>query len=76
MGSNEFIVSAEKALQREFGITTAVIPVWFNYTLGNMKGMFIDTGKNNFYYEVTYNRVKDEIYLDKYAKVENKVIKL
>lgn len=47
--------------------------VWSCYILGNRK--FIVGMKNsNNYFEVTYNKEKDEWYVDEYTKVQNKCI--
>ena len=35
----------------------------------------MDNGKNQRLYEVTYNHERDEMYLDVYDKLENKVVK-
>ena len=45
--------------------------VWFNYTLGNMKGLFSTPMDNGLYYEVTYDNNRHKIYLDTYAHVSN-----
>lgn len=49
--------------------------VWYNYTLGNSKALISTSLLDGMYYEVTYNKNKDEIYLDAYKKFENKVYK-
>lgn len=50
-----------------------VYVVWYNYTLGNSKALISTSLLDGMYYEVTYNKDKDEIYLDAYKKFENKV---
>ena len=45
---------------------------WSNYTLGNRK-FLVGWNKTNHYFEVTYNKNKNEWYLDVYKK-ENKII--
>lgn len=45
--------------------------VWFCRILGHMKGLFIDSGANKRYYEVTYNCADDEMYIDVYEKAKN-----
>lgn len=56
-----------------------VYMVWFNYTLGNMKGLFSFDSKKAYptrnpnaklpdYVEVTYNSEKHEVYFDWYTK--------
>lgn len=52
-----------------------VYVVWYNYTLGNSKALISTSLLDGMYYEVTYNKDKDEIYLDAYKKFENKVYK-
>lgn len=49
--------------------------VWFSKSLKNFKGLFIDNGKNNRYYECTYNGEKDELYIDLYRKTDNFILK-
>lgn len=45
---------------------------WFNYTLGGWKSMLCLAGtKDNSYFEVTYNKVTDEYYLDEYQLVHH-----
>ena len=49
--------------------------VWQCYILGNAKWLISTTLKDGMYYEVTYNAVKGEYYLDAYKKFENQRIK-
>ena len=42
--------------------------VWFAHTLGDKKAILIDGGKNSRIYEVTYNKARDEMYVDCYEK--------
>lgn len=51
-----------------------VYVVWQCYILGNAKWLISTTLPDGMYYEVTYNKVKDEFYLDAYKKFENKCI--
>lgn len=44
------------------------------YILGNAKWLLSTTLPDDMYYEVTYNKVKDEFYLDAYKKFENRCI--
>lgn len=53
-----------------------VYVVWNCYILGSQKALISTTISDGMYYEVTYNAVKDEIYLDAYKKFENRCIKL
>lgn len=48
--------------------------VWMAHLLNNKKGVFVDNGKNMRLYEVTYNKERDEMYLDMYEKRVNKPI--
>lgn len=53
-----------------------VFVVWNTYILGNIKAMLSTTISNGMYYEVTYNKAKNEIYFDAYKKVENRKVEL
>lgn len=48
--------------------------VWFCYILGGWKTLIGTTLQDGMYYEVTYNKDNDEIYLDAYSKLDNRVI--
>lgn len=48
--------------------------VWMCYILGNRK-YFIGTTNTYKYFEVTYNKTKDEWYIDVYNKIDNICIK-
>ncbi len=52
-----------------------VFVVWQCYILGNAKWLLSTTLKDGMYYEVTYNKAKNEFYLDAYKKFENRCIK-
>ena len=52
--------------------TDEVFAVWDCYILGNIKALFVTSLRDGMYYEVTYNKQKDEIYLDAYRKTENR----
>lgn len=52
--------------------TEDVFVVWDCYILGNIKALFVTSLRDGMYYEVTYNKQKDEIYLDAYRKTENR----
>lgn len=43
--------------------------VWFCYTVGNAKALISTTRKDHMYYEVTYNNLKGEAYVDQYVKI-------
>lgn len=51
-----------------------VFVVWQCYILGNAKWLLSTTLPDGMYYEVTYNKVKNEFYLDAYKKFENRCI--
>lgn len=48
-----------------------IYQVWHCYILGNEKWLLSTTYPDGMYYEVTYNKTKDEWYLDAYQKVKN-----
>lgn len=49
--------------------------VWQCFILGNAKWLISTTLPDGMYYEVTYNKEKQEFYLDAYKKFENRCIK-
>jgi uncharacterized protein YciU (UPF0263 family) len=51
-----------------------VYVVWFAKTLQNWKALVSTTLPDGMYYEVTYNGVASETYLDVYKKFENVLI--
>ena len=53
-----------------------VYVVWFAYTLGNWKALISTKLPDGMYYEVTYNGVKSEVYIDAYKKWDNTRIKM
>lgn len=50
-----------------------VYMVLYAYVLGNMKATFSTTLKDGKYYEVTYNSEKDELYVDQYVKLQQRI---
>lgn len=75
MTSYEFEVAAKNAIldkrkkdYPDISISDISI-VFFTYTLGNIKATLIDGQKNTRYYEVTYNRARNEMYVDEYVKI-------
>ncbi len=52
--------------------TEDVFVVWDCYILGNIKALLATSLRDGMFYEVTYNKQKDEIYLDAYRKIENR----
>lgn len=83
MGNEEFCERA-KEIVKEYALEHLdktdkapeldVFIVWNAYILGNIKAMLSTTLYDGMYYEVTYNKAKDEIYLDAYKKFENRRI--
>lgn len=53
-----------------------VFVVWNAYILGNIKALLSTTLYDGMYYEVTYNKAKNEIYFDAYKKFENRKVEL
>lgn len=51
-----------------------VFVVWSCFILGNQKALISTTIHDGMYYEVTYNKEKNEIYFDAYKKFENRKI--
>ena len=50
-----------------------VYVVTYAYVLGGQKAMLSTTLPDGKYYEVTYNQSKQEIYVDQYVKINQKV---
>ena len=48
-----------------------VYVVWFYYILGGWKCLVSTTLPDGMYYEVTYDKSKNSIYLDAYKKFDN-----
>ena len=55
---------------------TMVFNIWNVKVLDHRKGIFAADGDNELLFEVTYNGLKNEMYLDAYSKDSNKVISL
>lgn len=49
--------------------------VWFCFILGGWKALVSSTAADGRYYEVTFNKAKNEHYVDTYKKTHNHVIK-
>ena len=83
MSSYDFEVKAKRELIRlieetygeTFGIEDISV-VWMAHLLRNKKGVFVDNGKNQRLYEVTYNSATNEMYVDLYEKRRNVAIAL
>ena len=85
MGNEEFIKKAKSLVENyakehldksDAEPTFEVFVVWNAYILGNIKALISTTLHDGMYYEVTYNKAKDEIYFDAYKKFENRKIEL
>lgn len=55
-------------------LTFKVRIVWFCYILGGWKALACTNLPDQKYFELTYNKTTNEIYLDVYTKIENRVI--
>lgn len=44
---------------------------WFCYILGGWKALVSSSALPDLYFEVTYSKSKDEVYVDTYQKVDN-----
>ena len=49
--------------------------VWYNFTLGNAKALVSTYRLDRMYYEMTYNKEKNELYIDAYLKVKHDCVK-
>lgn len=67
MVTNYTLDVSEENKYKEF----SVYVVWHCYILGNQKWLLATTLPDDMYYEVTYNKVKDEFYFDAYKKIDN-----
>lgn len=78
MTSYEFEVAAKNAVIKiiretygeEYDISYIQM-VWFAHILGYKKAILIDLGENLRIYEVTYDRDKNQLYVDAYEKETN-----
>lgn len=52
-------------------LPAVVSAVWFNFTLGGYKACITSNLPDSRYYEVTFNKDKQEHYLDVYVKEDN-----
>ena len=81
MTSYDFCVAAKNAIIKTIKETynedytiEDISVVWTCHILGFKKGIFIDNGENNRMYEATFNRDREEMYVDVYQKDLNKVV--
>lgn len=51
-----------------------VYTVWFTFTLGNWKSLISTTLPDGRYYEVTYSKEKNKVFIDTYIKMDNVAI--
>ena len=70
---NALIEHLKKLYNEDFKIKDLHI-VWFSKVLQNYKCVIIDLKENQRYYELTYNGLKEEIYIDIYEKKHNILI--
>lgn len=78
MTSYEFEKAAKNAVVKimaeQFGLKVSfrnLQVVWFTHTLGHKKCTLYAVDMGHYYAEVTYNAVKDEMYVDIYRKEYN-----
>ncbi|MBR4079520.1 MAG: hypothetical protein IKK29_04860 [Christensenellaceae bacterium] len=84
--SNEKFIERAKALVAQYAAehldkteeapNFEVFVVWNAYILGNIKALLSTTLFDGMYYEVTYNKAKNELYFDAYKKFENRKVDL
>lgn len=55
---------------------TGFYVVWFCFILGGWKALVSSTEADGRYYEVTFNKIKDEAYIDTYLKTHNQMVKV
>ena len=69
---NAVIAAVKERYHEDYQIQDVQI-VWMSRILGFMKAILIDNGGNARLYEVTYNRERNEMYVDMYSKDKNVV---
>ena len=69
---NAVIAAVKERYHEDYQIQDVQI-VWMARILGFMKTILIDNGGNARLYEVTYNRERNEMYVDMYSKDKNVV---
>ena len=81
MNSYDYCVAAKnaimKAVKEKYGEDYKIEDiqvVWMVHLLGFKKGIYIDNGPDQRIYEVTYNKDKNEMYVDVYEKQSNTVV--
>ena len=53
-----------------------VYVVWNCFILGNIKALLSTSIPDGMYYEVTFNKARNEIYFDAYKKIENRQVEV
>ena len=76
MTSAEFEKQAKKAVAEALGTAVGIGPedletVWFAHVMGFKKCLLYCPEMPNSYFEVTYNRDRNQIYVDIYNKAKN-----
>lgn len=75
MSTNEFIEKSKfEILNISKTYLDDIVMVWYNKTIQNHKAIFFVLSKKDFY-EVTYNGDMQEIYFDKYKKMNHFVVR-
>lgn len=76
--AKDAIISIEKEhYGREDLSRDAIETVFLGYVLGNIKGTFVvPTDTQGRYYEITYSKTANQLYVDTYQKIGNKAITL
>ncbi len=72
---NEIIKELKEKYNEDFKVEELHL-VWFSKNLQNLKCCICDSGKNDRYYECTFNGDKQALYVDIYNKVSNTEISL
>lgn len=75
----KFNEEARKIIAKYLGCSEEqVYCVWSCKTLHHIKGLFSSdvSAAKGLYWELTYNGIKNELYVVRYRKEENKVIKI
>lgn len=74
MQSSEFMGKAKElvALGLERISVEEIHIVWYSWILGNQKALLTTPGNSDgLYFEVTFNKDKNEFYVDRYKKQSN-----
>ena len=69
MVRNRVLTTLEKSRPKPKNIQVAI--VWAGYILGNEKFLITTNLPDGKYYEVTYNKNDNEMYLDEYVKIHH-----